>query len=309
MLDVTGKWWRPDTMKNIMKKVYRPGNTLVFLDTETTGISEKDEPVQVAMCRFRVGGTDENPELVPDGEMDTYIKPSVPMTDKASSVNGITDAFLSDKPTAWEAFPEIHAFLGEHPMVASYNAGFDIKMMESLYGKNGMSLEPSVVIDVLEMSRDVYANEQSHRLGDIAITLGVDNNDHAHDALADTRCMVRVFGILAREYLGGPCCRTGDEAAAVNSISYFKGRNWKGDSVYIGTSRGTLVYSCFHKAIKAYDAGKDKDRKQADVAKLLMSHIWAYVEMATGRDINTLKDFRGTMRKEDLDAFFNGLRA
>ncbi len=90
---------------------------LVVLDTETTGLGQRDQIVQVAV----IDETGE-PLLV------RLVRPTVPILPDASRVHGITADMVRDAPAFPEVYTELTAVLKERTIVA-YNADFDRRML------------------------------------------------------------------------------------------------------------------------------------------------------------------------------------
>lgn len=146
------------------------GTRIIFFDTETTGKNDpdpvtkkqrKDEVVQFVAQRYVVTSMDPI-TLELEDTYETYVKPSIPMTDGASRVNGITDEFLQDKPTWKDVHWEIKEFLGEH-ILCAHNAGFDLKMTNRMMRTVKDKFDPKVLIDTLAISQYLYPGV-SHRL-------------------------------------------------------------------------------------------------------------------------------------------------
>jgi DNA polymerase-3 subunit epsilon len=100
---------------------------VVFLDTETTGLGNRDEIVQIAildmdgqeLCKTLVGLTR---------------RKTVPRA--ASSVHGITKKDLEGKPTYAEISRQLQAVLKGKRIIA-YNAEFDFRMMQQTHAIAG----------------------------------------------------------------------------------------------------------------------------------------------------------------------------
>ena len=70
-------------------------------DSETSGLdSSEDQIIQWAVC-------DQEGQLLGSG----YVKPTVPISEGAFDVHGITDAQLADAPSFAESWPTIHELL------------------------------------------------------------------------------------------------------------------------------------------------------------------------------------------------------
>jgi len=90
----------------------------VILDTETTGLSQIDEIIQVAI-------------IAPDGSMllDTLVHPKQPVSAAAIAVHGITNATLEESPTFREIYEQFKAVISGKTIVI-YNASFDLRLIK-----------------------------------------------------------------------------------------------------------------------------------------------------------------------------------
>lgn len=95
----------------------------VFMDTETTGVTNNDEVVNLAFI-------DKDTQMV----YNSYFKPSIKMTPEASAVSGITDEFLANKPSILEEWENIKKALNSR-RYAIYNKSFDERMIRATMSK------------------------------------------------------------------------------------------------------------------------------------------------------------------------------
>lgn len=91
----------------------------VVLDTETTGLSNRDEIVSVAI-------------IDPRGEtlLDTLVKPTQPIPWGATRIHGITDAHVADAPMFPDVYPLIADALAGRAL-AVFNLDFDLRMLDA----------------------------------------------------------------------------------------------------------------------------------------------------------------------------------
>ena len=89
----------------------------LVLDTETTGLSNQDEVIQIGIIN-KAG----------DVLFDSLIKPSLLVSAGAAKVHGITDDILKDAPRMDELYWQLHNIL-EGKDVFIYNAPFDIEKL------------------------------------------------------------------------------------------------------------------------------------------------------------------------------------
>ena len=90
----------------------------IILDTETTGLSQIDEIIQVAIIAY-------------DGSMllDTLVHPKQPISATAIAVHGITNATLEEAPPFREIYDRFKAVISEKTIVI-YNAAFDLRLIK-----------------------------------------------------------------------------------------------------------------------------------------------------------------------------------
>lgn len=95
----------------------------VILDTETTGLSQIDEIIQIAI-------------IAHDGTvlLDSLIKPIQTISSDAIAIHGITTALLEDAPSFPELYDQIKTLISEKTIVI-YNAVFDMRLLNQTIKK------------------------------------------------------------------------------------------------------------------------------------------------------------------------------
>lgn len=90
---------------------------IVFLDTETTGLDNAAQVIEIGI----VAG---------DGSVlvDTFVRPTCPMSDGAAAVHGITAEQLAGAPELPEVWEQVRTAVDER-IVHIYNADFDLRML------------------------------------------------------------------------------------------------------------------------------------------------------------------------------------
>jgi DNA polymerase III subunit epsilon len=90
----------------------------LVLDTETTGLSGRDQIVQIAVINKR-------------GEalLDALIKPTIPIPPAVSLIHGIKDEHVVNAPSFPDVFAAFSKLLDGRPLVI-YNASFDVRMLQ-----------------------------------------------------------------------------------------------------------------------------------------------------------------------------------
>lgn len=159
----------------------------LFLDTETTGNTEKDRLCQVAYNY--------------DGVMhESLFKPPLSIPPEASAVCHITDKMVADKePFKGTTFYHELADklnLTETVLVA-HNAQFDVGML------NREDLEVSRYICTLKVARalDTNGTIPRYNLQYLRYYLGMEIDAVAHDALGDVLVLVELFERLTKKIM------------------------------------------------------------------------------------------------------------
>lgn len=160
--------------------------TYVVLDIETTGLSSiNDKITEFGMVKIEHG------EIIDTYE--TFVNPEVHIPDNITQITGITDEMVENAPKIDEVIPKVLEFVGDLPIVA-HNANFDIGFIRYNAKLLGYELN-NVIIDSLQMSRDIFPNFKKHKLGILADNLGIEV-DVAHRALDDVITLVKVFNVM-----------------------------------------------------------------------------------------------------------------
>ncbi len=171
---------------------------VAFLDTETTGRdAQTDRVIEIGIA---VGFGDTILE-----RHSWLIDPGIPIPAESTEVHGIKDEDVKGKPSFAQVVPELLAALaGRIP--AAYNAQFDRAFLLAEIARSGVSipdLPPAFRrdvewIDPLVFARELYADEQSRALGEMAARLGV-TLERAHRATDDAEAAMLVLYALAKD--------------------------------------------------------------------------------------------------------------
>ncbi len=90
----------------------------VYLDTETTGLGDKDEIVEISIV-------DKDGSVL----LEKFVRPSMPIPLEATRIHGITDEDVKSSlrwPIIWQ---EVRPLLAGK-LIVMYNADFDLRMMQ-----------------------------------------------------------------------------------------------------------------------------------------------------------------------------------
>ena len=150
---------------------------IAVIDFETTGISpgQGARATEVAIVLLEGGVVvDRFQSLMKTG---AWIPPFI------TQLTGITNAMVNAAPAAAEVMAQAARFVGNAPMVA-HNASFDSKFWQAELALAGLPAPQPFACTVL-LSRRLYPQAPSHKLGVLVVYHGLPRTGQAHRALAD----------------------------------------------------------------------------------------------------------------------------
>jgi DNA polymerase-3 subunit epsilon len=160
----------------------------IILDTETTGLDPAtgDRIVEIAALEIIHGSITEQ-------QFHIYLNPERDMPDSAFKVHGLSQDFLSDKPTFDQIADSFVAFIGDDPIVA-HNAEFDLRFLNSELERLGRPpIDPGRVIDTLALARRKHPGA-SNSLDALCARYGIDRSRRSkHGALIDSEILAEVY--------------------------------------------------------------------------------------------------------------------
>jgi DNA polymerase-3 subunit epsilon len=171
---------------------------IALIDTETTGRdATKDRIIEIGVVMGLRG------EVV--GRFSKLIDPGCPIPAESSAVHGIKDADVAGMPKFAEIAEELLAFLG-NAIPAAYNAQFDRGFVLAELERAGVrpAAPPPAMrrevdwIDPLSFARELYKDEQSRALGDMARRLGIPLTN-AHRATDDAEAALNILYTFAKD--------------------------------------------------------------------------------------------------------------
>ena len=167
-------------------------HTFYVLDTETTGLGNRDEIVQISII---------------DGagavRLDQLLKPTVPIGAGARAVHGISEADVATAPDFKRIYIQLSALLAAQTVVA-YNMDFDARMLEQTARAFGL---PPLRIGKSDCAMKQYAKYKGARKkngrGYIFHKLSAAARQErlelapSHDALGDARATLALIRKMA----------------------------------------------------------------------------------------------------------------
>ncbi len=150
---------------------------IAVVDFETTGISPAmgDRATEVAIVMMEGGRVVDR--------FQSLMNAGVRIPAFITQLTGITNAMVAAAPPAAQVMAEAGRFVGKVPMVA-HNASFDRKFWVEELARAGLDAPQPFACTVL-LSRRLYPQAPSHRLGALADYHRLPRTGQAHRALAD----------------------------------------------------------------------------------------------------------------------------
>jgi len=116
----------------------------VFIDTETTGLSNTAEIIEICIV-------DHDNSLL----FESLIRPRRPIPADVTRIHGITNEMVRDAPTWLQIWTEVESVLRSRS-VGIYNAEFDLRMFQQSHLANGLPLHlpPSRIFCIMKLFSD-----------------------------------------------------------------------------------------------------------------------------------------------------------
>lgn len=201
---------------------------IIVLDTETTGMFEKDRICQLSFLVL-------NEEFEIEEVHNDLCKPPLPISYEAMAIHHITPEMLEGEPSCMQtkAYKRLCELNVAHNLLVIQNAAFDLGML----AKEGFSSQMNL-IDTFRILRAYYPNDGSFSLQykryqwglykqeeALAKQLGVTIN--AHDALGDVIVLKNLFERLCDEHSIPKMLLLCSEPIILSHIPYGKNKGKK----------------------------------------------------------------------------------
>jgi len=166
-------------------------STIAVIDFETTGIApgQGARATEVAIVLLEEG------QVV--DRFQSLMNAGVRIPAFITQLTGITNAMVAAAPDAAAVMAEASRFVGQRPMVA-HNAAFDRKFWEAELARAGLEAPQPFACTVL-LSRRIYPQAPSHKLGSLIQHLGLPSSGRAHRALADAEMAAALLGQIQQD--------------------------------------------------------------------------------------------------------------
>ncbi|GCE15300.1 3'-5' exonuclease [Tengunoibacter tsumagoiensis] len=169
-------------------------STWVVLDSETTGLGDSDEIIELAIVSASGAVV-----------FSSLIQPQDPARhDLATHIHGITPEMLQTAPTFPEVWPTIKTILRRYRNVLVYNADFDRRLLRLTAERYGYRLPSAKWEDLMQPYaayhgawNSYYRSYTWQKLGTACDMLGVETPEGSHRATADAQSALGVLKALA----------------------------------------------------------------------------------------------------------------
>ncbi len=227
----------------------------IVFDTETTGLDpfQGDRIVEI--------GCVELINHVPTGNVyHQYINPERSMSEEVVAVHGLTEEFLSDKPTFREIADEFLAFIGSDSALIAHNAPFDMKFLNaelSWIGKESLSYDR--VIDTVVLAKKKFPGSRVN-LNELCKKFHIDNSARTfHGALLDSELLAEVY----LELIGGR-----QPGLVLEKKTDFKQNN--------SVLRDINTLAKDYKEPRNFSASADELKQHTEFVKKIKNNIWGF---------------------------------
>ena len=172
------------------KPIHRGENDRqLIMDTETTGLDalKGDRVIEVGIVEM-VG------RKFTGEKLHVYINPQRGMDEEVIRIHGISEAFLTDKPTFDQVAQSLYDFMDGAEIIA-HNASFDMSFLNMEFDKVGLTdfAQRVQVTDSLLMAKQQYPG-QKNTLDALVRRLDVGKQDRTfHGALLDSEILAEVY--------------------------------------------------------------------------------------------------------------------
>jgi exonuclease, DNA polymerase III, epsilon subunit family len=166
-------------------------STVIVLDFETTGMSPNvgARPTEVAAVRIENGRiVDRYQSLMNAG---VYVPAFI------TDLTGITNTMVRNAPPIEQVMRELHTFVDGQPLVA-HNVSFDRKFLEAEWRRLRLTQTPTMLCSLL-VSRRLYPEATSHKLGALVAYLELPQTGRYHRALADAEMTAHLWVRMRRD--------------------------------------------------------------------------------------------------------------
>jgi len=164
---------------------------IIFFDVETTGLDiAKDRIVSIATIKISLDGSAEEKQIL--------INPTIPISEEASAVHGITDDMVKDAPTFRQVSKSLFSYF-EGCDLAGYNSDYyDLPLLMKEFNRCSIEFPTWEVnlVDVLKFEKTLNSN----KLEEVYKRYTGKTLENAHDSLSDVKATFEVLMCQLEKY-------------------------------------------------------------------------------------------------------------
>ena len=158
----------------------------LILDTETTGLSfDIDKIIEIGIVELK-----EN--VLTQNYFHEYVNPEKDINLSAQKVHGISNEFLTDKPTFSKIAEKFLDFIKDD-IIIIHNAEFDINFINKELQNCGFNKINNTIIDTIKLAKKEFPG-QAVNLDSLCRKLNINNTrQNYHGALLDATLLSKVY--------------------------------------------------------------------------------------------------------------------
>jgi DNA polymerase III epsilon subunit family exonuclease len=169
------------------QKAWAEEPPLVFVDTETTGLSPKQGDRVIENALYRLDSA--TGEIV---DLHTLLNPEGRRSSpQAQAVHQIPPEELEGAPRFAEVAPRVLELL-EGAVVVGHNTSFDLRFLKAELERAGRPWEPGQVLDTRVLAKRLWPGMPNYRLQDLAEALRLERGA-AHRAAGDVQTTMALW--------------------------------------------------------------------------------------------------------------------
>ena len=154
------------------------------IDLETTGtLPYVDRIVEIAAIRFR------NNQVI--DSFQSLVNPEIEISQEATSINGISNEMVRNKPLIQDVLEPFAAFCG-NGVLAAHNATFDFQFLKSAIERFKTPAPAGPLLDTYSLAKKVLPGMMNYKLATLIRYLKLDF-ENFHRAEQDARCCGHLF--------------------------------------------------------------------------------------------------------------------
>ncbi len=164
----------------------------IYLDSETTGLNDNDEIIEIAIIDH-----EGSPKL------ESLIRPTIPIPLSSTNIHGISNLMVRQAPFWNSVWPQVNELLTDR-IICTYNSEFDRRMMQQSHRKFKLPWNPSHnFFDIMGLFSifnhewdPIHRSYRLIRLENAGNLLGI-HLPNSHRALDDSRLARAVLHSIA----------------------------------------------------------------------------------------------------------------